>query len=519
MIKNGFTCRGCSSLAMPTRRSFLACAGGGAAGALCPALGISAQAHPQKVRVGLVFLSNNRARDSWPYPGFPCEKRHREIIRALSEGCPEVAFVPVVVSEPKDVPKALSLRDKVQGYLIYTVTLHWSLTGPLTQLGSTGKPTLIANEFLGGCGVFLGGLSRLLRKKAPVVGISTVRLSDLVEVCKTFKRLGTENLSAEAFAEYARAAYRATFGSAKVRIVPDETLKLRPISACLKKFRSSRFLIVGRGRKGQKQNFLGATGIYVGFEELLDLYRKVDRTAAQARAEQWIKEAVFVKGPEQESIVRAARLSYAVEKLLERYRTDSITMNCLGGFAAGVLPAYPCLGFMELLDAGKHGVCEAMPDDTLSMLMGRILTGRPGFVSDPTIDTSQRRIVYAHCMATRKVFGPEGPKAPFRIRTLHNLDPRGCCPQTLLPEGYPVTSFRTNFRTKSFVIHKGTSLGFVEAERGCRTKLGALVEGDIEKLFRHWDHFGWHRVTVYGDVAEPLTEFARALGLKVVKEA
>jgi len=122
-------------------------------------------------------------------------------------------------------------------------------------------------------------------------------------------------------------------------------------------------------------------------------------------------------------------------------------------------------------------------------------------------------------MATRKVFGPEGPKAPFRIRTLHNLDPRGCCPQTLLPEGYPVTSFRTNFRTKSFVIHKGTSLGFVEAERGCRTKLGALVEGDIEKLFRHWDHFGWHRVTVYGDVAEPLTEFARALGLKVVKEA
>ncbi|GAF74384.1 unnamed protein product, partial [marine sediment metagenome] len=42
---------------------------------------------------------------------------------------------------------------------------------------------------------------------------------------------------------------------------------------------------------------------------------------------------------------------------------------------------------------------------------------------------------------------------------------------------------------------------------------------DIGKLFPHWDHFGWHRVTVYGDVQEPLIEFGKALGLKIVEEA
>jgi hypothetical protein len=49
--------------------------------------------------------------------------------------------------------------------------------------------------------------------------------------------------------------------------------------------------------------------------------------------------------------------------------------------------------------------------------------------------------------------------------------------------------------------------------------LVAEPTGDIGKLFDQWDLFGWHRVTVYGDVAEPLTEFAKALGLKVIHEA
>jgi len=29
----------------------------------------------------------------------------------------------------------------------------------------------------------------------------------------------------------------------------------------------------------------------------------------------------------------------------------------------------------------------------------------------------------------------------------------------------------------------------------------------------------WHRVTVYGDVKEPLAEFGKALGLEIIEEA
>jgi hypothetical protein len=47
----------------------------------------------------------------------------------------------------------------------------------------------------------------------------------------------------------------------------------------------------------------------------------------------------------------------------------------------------------------------------------------------------------------------------------------------------------------------------------------AEVRGDIGKLFDQWDQFGWHRVTVYGDLQQPLAEFSKALGLEVIQEA
>jgi hypothetical protein len=153
------------------------------------------------------------------------------------------------------------------------------------------------------------------------------------------------------------------------------------------------------------------------------------------------------------------------------------------------------------------------------MLMARLLTGRPGFVSDPALDTSKNQIVYAHCVATTRPFGPQGAANAYRIRTLHNRDPRGACTESLLPGGYMTTSFRTNVARRQLIMHQAKAVGTLDSERGCRTKLVAEVSGDIGKLFDQWDQFGWHRVTVYGDVREPLAEFGKALGLEVVEEA
>jgi hypothetical protein len=348
-----------------------------------------------------------------------------------------------------------------------------------------------------------------------------------VAVSRQFARLRQPNATPEAFARRCEKVYRQTFPARNaIRPAADE-VPLTDVGECVRRFRQSRFLVVGRGQADEEADFLGAKARYIDFDELQALYDQVDLDRAAEWSSRWSQEAdrlaegdyVEPSRPEPDAIDKAARVYLATLELLKKHGTDTITMNCLGGFAAGKLPAYPCLGFMQILNDGGQGVCEAMPDDTLSMLMARILTGRPGFVSDPALDTSTNQICYAHCVATTKVFGPQNAANAFRIRTLHNRDPRGACAESLLPADYMTTTFRTNAAHKQLIVHQARSVGTLDSERGCRTKLLAEVCGDIGKLFDQWNQFGWHRVTVYGDVQEPLAEFGRALGLEIIQEA
>jgi len=369
-----------------TRRNFVKSCGMVVAtgGWIASSLSLAEEPKNKRVRVGLVFLSNQG--ESWPHPEFDVEARQKEVRELLSRGCPAVEFVPVEVRSPEGLSKAISMKDQVDGYLVYVVTLTWPLTAAITTIGKLGKPMVVADQ-------------------------------------------------------------------------------------------------------------------------------------AAEWADRWTQEADKVVEPTPEWLRKAGAVYLAMLELLKRYNTDTVTMNCLGGFGAGQLPAYPCLGFMQLLNDGGHGVCEAMPDDTISTLMVRILTGRPSYVSDPVLDTARNHIVYAHCMATSKAFGPKGPANMYRIRTLHNRDPRGTCVQSFLPVGYMTTSFRTNFASKMMVIHQAKSVGNLDAPRGCRTQLIGEVRGDIGRLFNQWDLFGWHRVTIFGDVKEQLLEFGKALGLDIVEEA
>jgi len=520
-------CQGCGHAV--GRRHFLQ-GFGAAAAATLGGLGSlrSMAAEPGgKVRIAAVFLANVKIREIWPYPNFDTKGRQQEVLAALTEGCPEIEFVPVTIENPADVQAAAALKDQVDGYLVYVMTLHWSFRRTLVAIAGLAKPTLVADEFLGGSGVFLTGFGELSSRGIPVAGVSSTRLSDLVTVARQFATVRQPGTTPASFAKQCDEVYRKTFPERGELKCAEDAVALTPIGECVKRFRESRFLIVGRGRAGQEQDFLGAKGRYVDFDELGALYEKVDREKAAEWAARWSKEArklppgqyVEPSVPTPEAIDKAGAVYLATLELLKKYGTDNVTMNCLGGFAAGKLPAYPCLGFMQILNDGGQGVCEAMPDDTLSMMMARILTGRPGYVSDPALDTSNNRIVYSHCVATTKPFGPQGASNGYRIRTLHNRDPRGSCAESFLPPGYMTTSFRTNAGRKQLIVHQAKSTGTLDTERGCRTKLAAEVRGDVQKLFDQWDQFGWHRVTVYGDVAEPLAEFGKALGLEVIEEA
>ena len=81
------------------------------------------------------------------------------------------------------------------------------------------------------------------------------------------------------------------------------------------------------------------------------------------------------------------------------------------------------------------GACEGDLLSTMTMLAITYLVGRSGFISDPVLDTSKNRIIYAHCVAPSKVFGPQGPSNAFHIRS-HSEDRKGAAIRSLMPLGY-----------------------------------------------------------------------------------
>jgi hypothetical protein len=165
------------------------------------------------------------------------------------------------------------------------------------------------------------------------------------------------------------------------------------------------------------------------------------------------------------------------------------------------------------------GGCECDVRSAATMLIGTTLTqGRPGYISDPVIDTAKRRIIYAHCVASNKVFGPEGKSNPFQILT-HSEDRQGASVRSILPAGYLTTSLEFDQGRKTVLLHRAKAVGNDPDDRACRTKLCAEPMGDLEKLFARWDQWGWHRVTFYGDLRGPVYALADTLGWKVAEEA
>ena len=205
--------------------------------------------------------------------------------------------------------------------------------------------------------------------------------------------------------------------------------------------------------------------------------------------------------------------------LMKKHGANAITINCLGGFYGNHISAYPCLGFCQLVDDGQIGACECDVRSTAAMLAITTLTqGRPGYISDPVMDSANREIIYAHCVAPTKVFGPAGKANPYQILT-HSEDRKGASLRSLLPVGYLTTTVEFEPKRKEILFHQAKAVGNDDADRACRTKLRAQPLGDFEKLFAMWDVWGWHRVTFYGDLKEPIQALADAVGWKVVAEA
>jgi len=425
-----------------------------------------------KTRIRLVLAHPSSKEPCWPNIGYDFEGKKRELVKMFRKECPDIEFLPVTAGKDEDAKKILQLDNDVDGYIVYLVGCLWGRVPEI--IAASGKPTVFIDNLFAGSGKFLTGYARARREGQRVVGVSSSDFNDAVEA---------------------------------VRCID-----------CIKKLHQSTALVVGGNPDKKIEELFGTRMQGVDFPEISAAYKNADSSQAKKWSERWIKEAAKIIEPSRLDIEQSAVMYIAMLDLMEKHNARAIAVNCLGGFYGGHLPAYPCLGFMQLNNDGYVGACEADQRSTITMLLMAYLVNRPGFISDPVIDTAKNQIIYAHCVAPTRVFGPHGSSNPFHIRS-HSEDRKGACNRSLMPLGEMTTTILFDAGKKQVILHQGKTVANVDLDLACRNKLAVEVEGDVYKLMNYWDTWGWHRVTFYGDFKRQVTNMASFLGFEVIEEA
>jgi hypothetical protein len=250
-------------------------------------------------------------------------------------------------------------------------------------------------------------------------------------------------------------------------------------------------------------------------------YESIKLEEASREAELWYNGAERVIEPTKEDVLKSARLALALEKIMEEDEATTIAIDCYGTMWDKTikLPAYPCLGFSRLNSRGLAGICESDLRAAITYLILQGLSGRPGFISDPTIDEGKNYIILAHCLGTVFMDGPNRPGHPYKLRTVMERE-EGVVPQVKMRIGQKVTQ-AIMVGIEQMLYFTGDIVDTpvrLEDDRGCRTKIAVKVDGSLEQLWQNWSG-GLHRVTCYGDLSRELKTFARFKKIQLLPEA
>lgn len=267
---------------------------------------------------------------------------------------------------------------------------------------------------------------------------------------------------------------------------------------------------------------LGAEVVAVQEKLFDEMISAADEKAVRAEAERWTKEAKEIVEPTADDILKAARISVALDRLIEREQAQALAIGtCMGWLPKG----FPCLGFARLRDRGIPAACEGDMDSLLTMLLYQYATDRAGFQGNATFDISRNVLWTAHCTAPLKMEGPKSKAAPYLLRGHSEVGGSGCVPEVQYRLGETIT--RTKLINLETILASTGKIIEVPARsvHGCRTQIVTEVR-DAAKMAANWSSVLetedamtlLHRVVFYGDHLDTARHLGRLMGLKIVEE-
>jgi len=257
-------------------------------------------------------------------------------------------------------------------------------------------------------------------------------------------------------------------------------------------------------------------------KDFAEMITAADDMAVGAEIKAWTKGAKQILEPTKEDIEKAARVSVALDRLVEQVQADGLAIGtCMGWLSRG----FPCLGFTRLRDRGIPAACEGDMDSLLTMLLFQYLIDRPGFQGNATFDTARNALWTAHCTAPLKMDGPDGKEAPYLLRGHSEVGGSGCVPEVQYRIGQVIT--RTKLvNLDTILASTGEIIDVPEkAVHGCRSQIVTEVR-DAAKMAAGWSSVLetedamtlLHRVVFYGDHMQDIKNLGVLMGFRVIEE-
>lgn len=263
---------------------------------------------------------------------------------------------------------------------------------------------------------------------------------------------------------------------------------------------------------------LGVEYVPLPKERVQEVLNSIDPKAAEEEAEEyWIRPARRIVEPKRDEIIFSVRYFLAIREIMKQENAQAITSSLCMGNPRG------CLTFSKLNDMGLVGACEGDIDSTLTMLIFAYAVRKPGFITDPVIDTATNTMIHFHCTSATKMDGPSGQRLPFCIRT--QTDTRGGVALEVENRvGEPVTCAKLIDLDKMLIVTgKITATG--TSPLACRTQFAQSVP-NARRLFLNWGADVLkggvmtllHRVVFYGDHRQAMEDVGDLMGFKVIEE-
>ncbi|MCK7477301.1 MAG: hypothetical protein M0C28_07245 [Candidatus Moduliflexus flocculans] len=459
----------------------------------------------------------------WPNVGFDFRPVMEGITGTLGRSFPRWDLRTSMAKGPEEAEKILAgdAAAPMDGYIVCQLNC-WNRV--VQTIAASGQPTLYVDFQYGGSGGFLVYTADFLRKKTPNLGfVASSRSEDLVAACRAFDKVKRGGAAGDFGALVASVRRSGTPAPGDLSVAADD-LACLSAGDCLRKMKESRILAVGGNWPGLApavQEGMGIEVVNVPFAEVNDAWAAADQDEAAAIADRWLKTAVRIEGVDRATLVTSAAMYLGQKAVLAEARRERHHHQLPRRL---LRRPHPRLPLPRLPRAQQRGARRRLR-------VRRPVDGDDGRADGPDPGPARLHLRPGHrhggsarsstptASRSNKVFGPGGPANPVR-----DPDPLGGPPGRLRRArscllGYMTSTVEFSPERKLVLFHQGKAVANSPDDRACRTKLAVEPVGDIEKLFGEWDLWGWHRVTVYGDLKRPVFELAEAMGWTVLEEA